>query len=65
VKPRRGLDTYNRLTGGKYGDYDICRLIRGKRPRFISDFHLDIDACGLKKLYKPTPFPHLYIRLEN
>jgi hypothetical protein len=65
VKPRRGLETYNRLTANKYGDYDICRLIKKKKPRFISDFHLDIDACGLTKLYKPTPFPHLYIRLEN
>jgi hypothetical protein len=63
---RRGkeFDAYNRVTGNQYGDYDICRLIRQKRPKFISDFFLDIHACGLANLYRPTPHKHLYIRAD-
>lgn len=65
VKPTRGLDTYNRITGNRYGDYDIRRLIREKRPKFISDYHLDPAACGLDEIYRPTAFPRLYVRKDS
>jgi len=57
-----GLDTYNSLTNNKYGDYDACELIRSKLPRLISDYQLDIAACGLGELYESTPFDNLYMR---
>jgi len=56
------LHVYNRITGGKYGDYDICKLIKAKRPRFISDYELDITECGLDELYEKTEYPGVYIR---
>jgi len=56
------LHVYNRITGGKYGDYDICKLIEAKRPRFISDYELDITECGLDELYEKTEYPGVYIR---
>ncbi|MBN2139033.1 MAG: glycosyltransferase family 39 protein [Sedimentisphaerales bacterium] len=62
VTPGKGLDTYNDLTDNKYGDYDICELIRSRRPKFISDFALDIAECGLDKLYDKTEYDGLYIR---
>jgi hypothetical protein len=65
VKPNKGLETYNRVTGGKYGDYDICRLIRQKRPRFISNYALDISACGLAEMYRKTRHKSLYVKIEQ
>lgn len=64
LKPSHGLDTYNRLTGDKYGDYDICRLIKLKKPKFISDFGIDMKRCGLDKLYRKIPHENLYIRID-
>lgn len=56
----RSFDTYNRLTENRYGDYDACQLIKTKRPKFISDYKIDLEDCGIEKEYRPTPFPHLY-----
>jgi len=56
------LHTYNRITKGKYDDYDVCKLIRAKRPKFISDYELDIAECGLDELYERTKYTGLYIR---
>lgn len=58
------FDAYNRVTNNQYGDYDICQLIRQKRPKFISNFFLDIHHCGLQNLYRPTPYTNLYIRAD-
>jgi hypothetical protein len=60
--PGRGLDTYNRLTGNRHGDYDVCELIRSKKPKFISDYDVDIGGSGLAELYRKTRFDGLYIR---
>lgn len=65
LRQYRSLDVYNRLTGGRYGDYDICKLIKSKRPRFISDHELDIEECGLEDLYVETRYNGLYIRRER
>jgi len=65
LKDNHGLDTYNRLSNNRFGDYDICRLIREKRPRFISDFRVDFSGCGLNRLYRPTPYAHLFVRREG
>jgi len=59
-----GLETYNRLTGGRFADYDACRLVREMEPRFISRVGLDPDRCGLRDRYRDTPFSHLYARKE-
>jgi hypothetical protein len=60
----QGLKTYNKITHGKFVDYDACRLIKSKKPRFISDFQLDLEGCGLAKMYKPTVFKHLFERID-
>ncbi len=56
------LPVYNRLTNGKYADYDICTLIRSKRPAFISDYRVDVKKCGLDEVYAKTRFDGLYVR---
>jgi len=58
----KSFGAYNMLTKNKYGDYDICELIRSKRPKFISDFEVDISGSGLAELYRKTRFDGLYIR---
>ena len=63
--PTRGLGTYNRVTGGRHGDYDTCRLIRAENPRFISDYLLDLRSCGLDTVYDVTPFPHIFVRRQG
>jgi len=64
VGKNRGLDTYNLVTGNQYGDYDGCQLVRSKRPRFISDYELDMTACGLRALYDETNYAGLYMLRE-
>ena len=61
----KGLDTYSSLTDSKYGDYDGCQLIESKRPRFISDYDLDLPACGLRALYDKTRYDGLYMLRES
>jgi len=56
------MDTYNRLTSNKYGDYNICELIRAKQPKFISDYQVDIAGSGLGEFYVRTKYDGLYIR---
>jgi hypothetical protein len=60
-----GLQAYNLVSGNRFGDYDICALIRAKRPKIISDVMLDFDACGLETLYSTTAYPHLFMRKEE
>lgn len=60
----RGLETYNALTGDRFGGYDACRLIKEKKPRFISDVALDIEDCSLTETYKKTPYKGLFRRRE-
>jgi hypothetical protein len=54
-----GVRLYNRYTGGRYADYDVCRLIGTVRPRFVSDRLGYLDRCGLAGQYRPTPFDRL------
>jgi hypothetical protein len=49
----------------RYLYYDICRLIRTKKPRFISIHALSLDACQLRTSYARTEIPRLYIRAEK
>jgi len=65
LRPEWGLETYNKLTGGRYGDYDICELIREKRPKLISDYEFNFETSGLGELYEPTRYNGLYIRRDN
>lgn len=62
---KRCLSAYNKLTNNKYGDYDICELIKSKEPIFISDYELNITECGLGKLYNKTKYDDLYIRKDK
>ncbi|MBL7196677.1 MAG: glycosyltransferase family 39 protein [Candidatus Omnitrophica bacterium] len=55
---------YNKLTNDKYGDYNVYELIFSKRPKFISDYEVNISESGLEKLYRKTNFEHLYIRID-
>lgn len=57
------IPEYNKLTGNKYGNYDICSEIRSKKPKMIS-FNYNYE-CGSAGLYGPTPYPHLFISKEG
>ena len=57
VKP--GVRLYNSLAGGRFADYDVCRLFATVRPRFVSDRAGNIERCGLARQYRPTPFSGL------
>lgn len=47
----------------KVGDYDVCKLIVTKKPKFMLAFGLPDKGCqGLGKFYKETEYPGLYIR---
>ena len=56
------LDHYRRLRGGRHGDYDACRLIRGQKPRFILLRSREWANCDLWREYLLTPYEDLFIR---
>jgi hypothetical protein len=60
-----GVRLYNGLTGGRYADYDVCRLVAEVKPRFVSDRASRLDACGLAGLYRPTRFDRLFERAAD
>jgi hypothetical protein len=60
VKPLKGLDSYNRVSGNRFASYDIHQLIEAKKPVFISDVCVNMDDPLITRTYKNTPFPHLY-----
>lgn len=59
----RGLETYNLLTG-KYRSYDVCALIKEKKPKIISDYRINLSECGLAGLYDATRYGSVYIRTQ-
>ncbi|MFC2154981.1 ArnT family glycosyltransferase [Acidobacteriota bacterium] len=67
LKKNKEFTTYKKFSGSniKYADYNIYRLIREKKPAFISDTRLKITKGGLDKLYKKTAFEGLYIRVTQ
>ena len=65
MQHRGGLGIYNFITNDRFGDYDICVLVKKYRPRFISTFGLKPRACGIADDYCPTPIAGLLIRAES
>lgn len=57
------LDDYKRLTG-KYGGYNVCRLIEEKKPKFVlARFGFPEEGCPDMALsYNETEYRDLYIR---
>jgi len=67
----QALYRYRRMAKNKYiGEFiekrylscDICKLIRTKKPRFISSYALSLDVCQLRTSYAKTEIPRLYIK---
>jgi hypothetical protein len=61
VEDKYPAQAYSRVSKDKYGDYNICDLIKSKHPLFISDYELDITTCGLRALYDPTAYEGIYV----
>ena len=59
------LPVFNRLTDGKFADYDACTLIRSKQPAFISDYGIDMKKCWLDEVYEKTGFEGLFVRKKK
>jgi hypothetical protein len=55
---------YNRIAGPARTPYDGCAAIRRRRPRVISDFQIDLAACGLFGLYRAV-LPGIYLRTAD
>jgi len=60
-----GLRTYNKITGNKFGDYDILKLILEKQPKLISGCCFNMDGAEISKIYKKTPYKNLYIKKQQ
>jgi hypothetical protein len=57
------LEDYRRSGGGnRHGDYDLCRLIRERQPRFILLDSREWNTCGVWREYIPTLHAGLFIR---
>jgi hypothetical protein len=57
------LEDYRRSGGGsRHADYDICRMIKEKKPRIIKLDNCEWSACGVWRDYLPTPYAGLFIR---
>ena len=60
-----GVRVYNGLTGGRYADFNVCRLVAEVKPRFVSDRAGRLGRCGLAGLYRPTRFGRLVERAAD
>ncbi|MBW2045878.1 MAG: glycosyltransferase family 39 protein [Deltaproteobacteria bacterium] len=58
---RAGERIYNILIRDKNEDYDICELIKDRKPKFITKCGIK-DCPSLKGLYSSTAYRNLYIR---
>ena len=59
--PEHGIFLYNKITGGRFRDFDACALVLSRRPKFVNGWVLDQGrACAWRDLYRPTPFTGLY-----
>jgi hypothetical protein len=57
------LEDYRRSGGGsRHADYDLCRLIGERRPRFILLDNREWNTCGVWRDYLPTPYAGIFIR---
>jgi hypothetical protein len=65
LEENKEFDTYRKITGGEPRDFDLCALIREKRPKFISKTRAPRKTCGLKGLYVPTPFKGVFVLVQN
>ena len=59
------INMYNRITHKIHPEYDICALVKARRPVFISDFGLDMKRCRLSYLYDETRFGGLYRKRDG
>jgi hypothetical protein len=59
IDPGEMLDNYRRVHGGSHSSYDVCRLIREQKPRFIFLNRREWTACGVSRKYVPTPYAGL------
>ena len=65
LTPGKLLDSYNLVTGNRYGDYNIYDLILEKKPKFIS--HTAIGPknprfAQVAAMYTKSPYKNIYIR---
>jgi hypothetical protein len=65
IAPRKNLDVYNLVTGGRYEDYHVCDLVAEKRPRVISSNLIHWRKCGLNTIYRRDPLHNLYWREDR
>jgi 4-amino-4-deoxy-L-arabinose transferase-like glycosyltransferase len=72
--PWGGLDQYRRLAKNKYlgryinperGQYDVCGMIKSKKPKYILGFTYVQEKCGLKELYMKTEFEKIKVRKDG
>ncbi|MCX5858654.1 MAG: glycosyltransferase family 39 protein [Proteobacteria bacterium] len=72
--PWGGLDQYRRLAQNKYfaryiiperGQYDVCGMIKAKKPKYILGFTYVQEKCGLKELYAQTEFEKIKVRKDG
>ncbi|MDD5223688.1 MAG: glycosyltransferase family 39 protein [bacterium] len=72
--PWGGLDQYRRLAQNKYfgryiiperGRYDVCGMIKSRKPKYILGFTYVQEKCGLKELYAPTVFENIKVRKDG
>jgi 4-amino-4-deoxy-L-arabinose transferase-like glycosyltransferase len=63
IQSLSSMDAYNRVSGNRFGSYDIYQLIVENKPAFISDDSINISDPRIAKMYVHTPFSHLYQRI--
>jgi hypothetical protein len=56
------FDTYIYLKG--FYNYDLCNLIFEKKPKLISDFHLNMSECNISLNYMKTKYENIYLRID-
>jgi hypothetical protein len=60
-----GFEAYNEITNGKYKDYNICQIIKEKKPVIISHEAVKDADCAVLKNYDQTTYAGVNKRIRN
>ncbi|MEM4261467.1 MAG: glycosyltransferase family 39 protein [Candidatus Diapherotrites archaeon] len=59
------LGTYNKITNGKFSDYNSCKLIEEKKPKFVYWIKTKENNCDIRGLgFEETKYENLYMRKD-
>ncbi len=58
-------EDYYKIKEGKYGGFDMCRLIEEKKPAVVAEDYFDFSKCGAFENYRESEYKGYYFLNTN